>query len=102
MEHYAGKEPCKFLQFDGFALGKGVRDDVIHPDADGDGLMSHVSYDLMSGFHAVRIMITAGTSKKDALRLIEKLLASIKSENSFEVLDYLDNGKEVPQAGEGR
>lgn len=87
LKHYAEKEPCKFLQFDGFAFGQGARDDDLHPDGDGDAMTSHVDYDLMSGGYAVRVMVTAGTKKETAIRIIEKLLSWIKYGSIIENLD---------------
>ena len=81
LAHYAEKEPCLFYQFDGFL--EPATDDVVRADRDGDAMTNGITYDLMSGFYAVRVLVTAGTSEKDALRLLQKVRQKIRR-GSFE------------------
>ena len=81
LEKYAGKEPSTFLQYDGFDdMGA---DSYNCPDSDGDSLWSTTTQELMSGFPAVRILITAGTSQKTARRLLKKLRRCLKDGGDF-------------------
>lgn len=77
LEHYAGKPVTAFYQYDGFVIA-GRGDDVMRPDRDGDCLMGGTTHELMSGGPAVRILVTRGTSRKDAVRLLKKLRRWIK------------------------
>ncbi len=77
LEHYAGKPVTAFYQYDGFVIA-GRSDDIMRPDRDGDCLMGSATYELMSGGPAVRILVTQGTSRKDAVRLLKKLRRWIK------------------------
>jgi len=63
-----------FTQYDGFML-EHDGDCVMHPDEDGDCLMSTSTFDLRhSGSDlAVRVQIHKGTSHADAVRLMKKL-----------------------------
>jgi hypothetical protein len=76
LANYAEKEPCLFYQFDGFL--EPATDDVVRADRDGDALATGVTYDLMSGIYAVRVLVTAGTSEADALRLLQKARLKIR------------------------
>lgn len=76
LEHYAGKDPTAFYQFDGFAGVHG--DDVLRPDDDGDSIMGGGTYELMTGAYAVRVLVTRGTPEAVAVRLLKKIRKSIK------------------------
>ena len=81
LEKYSGKEPSTFLQFDGFADAE--PDCIMHPDKDGDCLFTSNTHELMTGGVDVRILITAGISKKATLRLLKKLRKIISEEGDF-------------------
>jgi len=76
LKHYQTRNPVTFFQLDGFVNVDG--DCVMRPDADGDWLSAGLTDELMTGAYAVRILITKGTSAKDALRLIRKLAKRAK------------------------
>lgn len=88
LDHYATREPKEFYQFDGFNYITGVmgyRDD--YEDDDGDELYCGGTYELMHGA-TVRILITAGTSKEDAVRLLKKLTAWV-AKDGLEIVTAL-------------
>jgi hypothetical protein len=71
LDHYATREPTRFLQFDAFAnVGP---DTIVRPDQDGDSLFRTETFELMTGLPAVRVLITPGTSKEKALQLLDKI-----------------------------
>ena len=78
LEHYAGKEPCAFRQYDGFVVGQG--DDVLRPDADGDSLSSRETMELMTGCPEVRVLCSPGCTYDEALRLLKKIRRWIKKD----------------------
>ena len=78
LEHYSKTSITTFEQYDGFV---NCHDDITPPDKDGDWLCWHTSDDLMSGVYAVRILITRGTKKADACRIINKLTELITKHN---------------------
>ena len=89
LDHYATREPREFYQFDGFNYTTGVlgycdegKDGT--EDHDVDELFCGRTHELMHGA-TVRILIVAGTSKEDAMRLLKKLTAWIEKEG-FESL----------------
>ncbi len=63
-----------FLQVDGHALGGGMEDDVLLPDADGYALTGGGAYELRHGGIPVRVQILEGTTKQDAIILLEKAI----------------------------
>ena len=75
LKHYAERDLVDFYQFDGFDELSGL----VEPDKDGDELWSSSTKELMSGAWAVRILITKGTSKETALRLLRKLVNWIET-----------------------
>jgi hypothetical protein len=77
LEHYATKQPAKFLQLDGFT-DCGAGDSVMHPDENGDCCMSTWCDELRSGGIAVRVQILEGTPHIAACRVLERLLAWLK------------------------
>ena len=81
LEKYAGKEPSTFLQYDGFADVE--PDSMMRPDNDGDDIFLGTTQELMTGLPSVRILITAGTSRKTALRLLKKLRRWLKDGGNF-------------------
>lgn len=83
LRHYAGKDLMEFAQLDGFANALG--DSVFHPDKDGDALFGGCTKECMSGVWQVRILITKGTDKITALRLIKKLERWLKREKSEDI-----------------
>ena len=66
---YKERKPKRFVQYDGFA-GVGLGDPS--PDANGDGLWSTETYELMHG-STVRILIDPEASKETVLRLLCKI-----------------------------
>lgn len=78
LAHYATRDPQGFYQLDGFHDDNPSRTDVITHDADGDAVIAGVTYELMTGVYAVRVLVTAGTSEADALRLLKKARRAIK------------------------
>jgi len=78
LEHYAGKEPCAFRQYDGFFVGGG--DDVLRPDADGDSLCSSTTMELMTGCPEVRVLLSPRCTYDQALRLLKKIRRLIKED----------------------
>ena len=97
LEHYAHRDPTAFFQFDGWALGPDGGDSVMRPDADGDCLTSSQTYELMTGGPSVRVLVTRGTSRPDAVRLLKKLRRWVKQSDlvwpdAFEVRDDSSDG----------
>lgn len=78
LDHYATKQPAKFLQLDGFT-DCGPGDSVMHPDENGDCCMSSWTDELRSGGIAVRVQILEGTPHVAAVRVLERLLAWLKA-----------------------
>ena len=78
LEHYAGKEPCAFRQYDGFFVSGG--DDVLRPDADGDSLCSSTTMELMTGCPEVRVLLSPRCTYDQALRLLKKIRRWIKKD----------------------
>jgi hypothetical protein len=76
LAHYAETYPTMFWQFDGFYdLQAG---DIMDPDDVGDSVIRHSALELMSGLYGVRVLVTAGTTKVVALRLLDKIRAAIE------------------------
>jgi len=69
LAHYAQREPKAFYQIDGFA----------HGDDAGDEIWTTLTYELMTGIPSVRILVTAGTSEADVLRILRKMRKLVKS-----------------------
>lgn len=86
LAHYARRDLVEFRQLDGFANVQ--EDSVMHRDADGDDCWTSRTEELMTGAYGVRILITKGTTMKDALRLIDKLVGWLKREP--ELLEFKD------------
>jgi hypothetical protein len=76
LEHYAGKEPKKFIQVDGFSEVK-FGDCVMHPDADDDCMMCGSTTELMQGTD-VRILIPEGASGVVVCRLLRKMVSFVE------------------------
>ena len=72
LAHYAEKEPKTFWQYDGF-VGQSADDYVMKADGDGDSIMWGVTQELMTGMYGVRVLVTAGTSQADAVRVLGKI-----------------------------
>ena len=77
LEHYAGREPTQFVQYDGFA--KNQADGIFNPDKDGDTLFSGDTWELMGGA-GVRLLIDPELGRADILRLLAKISKQIKRE----------------------
>jgi len=73
LEHYAQREPKAFYQIDGFA-----QDGTVSADADGDVVTISPTYELMTDTQTLEILITAGASKADVLRLLRKIRKLVK------------------------
>jgi hypothetical protein len=85
--HYLTRDLTEFRQFDGFCDVQ--EDSFMSRDVDGDDCWSSRTEELMTGIYNVRILITKGTTAKDAIRLINKLNAWLAREPEF--LDFKDN-----------
>ncbi len=77
LKHYAGAEPVLFAQFDAFTNCSKF-DELMQPDEAGHCLMSTEAYELRRSEHAVRLQIRAGTTAKDAVSLVQKLLSYVR------------------------
>jgi len=77
LKHYETMEPQGFYQYDGFVHSGS--DDVMPPDADDDALSKVITHELMCG-STVRVLVTAGTTEEDALRLLKKIRVWIKKD----------------------
>jgi hypothetical protein len=73
LDHYSKKPSTLFGQLDGYLITEENADDVMRPDPEGDFCSGGATNDLMHGAN-VRILIRKGTSRKDAKRLINKLV----------------------------
>jgi hypothetical protein len=71
LQHYASRDLTRFTQYD-VGLHSSY-DDMFPPDKDGDTLSGGRTDELMTGTYGVRVLITDGTSKTDALRALEKV-----------------------------
>jgi hypothetical protein len=89
LDHYATHEPVLFGQLDGFFV-PGSADDVLRPDADGDSLTAGHTHELMTGIYAVRVLITAGTTQRDAVRLLRKIADWVESDGLAALTDVGD------------
>lgn len=77
LAHYADhKEPVHFLQYDGFVC-RGW-DYVLRPDDEGDGLTGSQTWELMSGFPEVRVLLPDKTTPVQAARLLHKIATSLE------------------------
>jgi len=76
LEHYGRREPCLFLQFDGHKVVG--RDDVLRPDENGHSVTSGLTYELMSGRVAVRVLIPKDVADADAVALLLKIAHEIE------------------------
>jgi hypothetical protein len=76
LEKYMSREPKQFLQFDGFTNIEG--DCQVRPDENGDSFSGSVTTELMHGSD-VRVMVIPGTTRDEALRLLKKIRACVKS-----------------------
>lgn len=72
LKHYAEREPKTFYQLDGFT--KVEEDYVFSPDDDGDSVLTSVTEELMTGNSVLRVLITEGATKEEAVRLLKKIL----------------------------
>jgi len=78
LDHYAGKEPCAFRQYDGIFVGH--RDDLLGSDDDGDWLCSGATMELMTGRPEVRVLCSPGCTYDQALRLLRKVRRWIRKD----------------------
>ena len=93
LEHYNGKEPHDFLQYDSETC-IGAADGG---DDDGDILYTGRTTELMSGSFPVRILIVPTTKKKDVLRLLKKMTRAIKENYEAEAEQVeIVCGKDIP------
>lgn len=77
----AGKKPQAYYQYDGFLNAQ--PDSVCRPDEDGDDLFSCVTPELRRAGVDVRIQILAGTPKKDAVRILKKMVKWVKQDDGW-------------------
>lgn len=96
LEHYSGKTPNLFRQFDAWAhIEEG--DYVFTPDRDGDCVFSLDTFELMTTCPSVRVLIPKGfehsmsaspATREDVLRLLDKVRAWIagESDDDFAVI----------------
>jgi len=77
LDHYAGRDPHAFWQFDCFCKCDGY-DYIIVPDEDCDSLFRGLTYELMTGNVSVRVLIVPGTAAEDAIRALGKIASWIK------------------------
>ena len=75
LEHHSQREPRTFVQYDGFHVE--TRDDVMRPGKDGNSQWCRITPELMHGVD-VRVLIPPQTTKKQALRLLRKIVKWIK------------------------
>lgn len=87
LEHYAERNLTKFVQLDGFYLGRDGGDSVMSPDEDGDDCWFSDTQELMHGAD-VRILIKDGVPPAAAERLIKKLSRDIGAD-----MEILKKGK---------
>ena len=79
LQGYSDNEPHMFRLYDGFCKNTGDAD--YKRDEDGDALMWKAEeWELVTGNLNVSILIEPSTKKKDALRLLKKLVKLIKKE----------------------
>lgn len=76
LAHYATGDIHEFRQIDGWMDKSGGIDTEMHPDEDGDYLITSQTTELRHSHEslAVRIFIHEGTDPKDVARLIRKML----------------------------
>lgn len=72
LDHYAMREPKRFVQFDGHNVGVDHGDSVMVPDEDGHVVMGTVTNELMHAC-AVRVLLEPETTKETALILLRKI-----------------------------
>lgn len=78
LRHYAEGDSVLFAQFDGFTNCNRF-DELMQPDGEGHCLMSTQAHELRRSEHSVRVQIRNGTSAKNAVILLQKILADVKS-----------------------
>ncbi len=78
LAHYLEREPVLFHQIDGFNPPSCPVPDTY--DDDGDELFCGHTYELMSGGPAVRVLITDGTDREVAVRLLRKMVDWLERE----------------------
>ncbi|KXB08428.1 hypothetical protein AKJ56_01355 [candidate division MSBL1 archaeon SCGC-AAA382N08] len=86
LEKYAKerRDVHKFIQFDGWNVRNG--DDFVKPDEDGDWLCSSKTYELRASPAdlAVRTFIHKGAMREETIRLLEKILESVKEGGAWD------------------
>jgi len=92
LRKYSQKPVSHFAQLDGFDVGIDGGDDVMRPDKEGDWLSGGNTSELMSGGPNVRILISEGTSKQVALRLIQKLVGWLEVDNVWAANGVINDG----------
>ena len=77
LSKYAKRVPKEFVQYDGWLDAYG--DSVMHPDGDGDAMMSLHTFELMYGTDC-RVLIPVGADGLATARLLRKIAAWIELE----------------------
>jgi hypothetical protein len=75
LAHYAKRQPKRFTQIDGFT--EVLPYEVLAGDPDGHSVSTGETFELMSGAYAIRLLITEGTEKVQALALLDKIKSAI-------------------------
>jgi len=83
LKHYATRDLTSFCQYDGFYMPEGG-DDIMHPDEDMHCIIAGETQELMTGVYEVRVLITDGADKEQAVAMLKK------------ILDWIENGDIYP------
>lgn len=96
LAHYATREPVSFVQVDGFSHGQiGGPIGIHNDDPDHDDIWWGLTQELMSGFWDVRILIPTHANSADVIRLLEKMMDSIKRGGLLTEKDLTYSSEEV-------
>jgi hypothetical protein len=92
LAHYAEREPCAFLQYDGFDAPTGMFDDNWGPDVGGHEVIVGITYELMSGMATVRVLIPPESDADVAAALLRKIADRVERHGVADLAAMIDDG----------
>lgn len=88
LEHYASREPVRFIQIDDFC-DPGAWDSVVTPDEDGHSIWSGITHELMTGIYNIRLLIRPDTSIDTVLGFLKKMTQRLSEKDFVEFYHHL-------------
>ena len=90
LDHYAARQPRRFMQFDGVCVDPADRDGVVVPDEDGHSLLGGATWELMHGADVRVLVPNDGTvTPADAARLLRKIAEWIEHRDGLGLTEPL-------------